>query len=203
MRNLIVGGMVSFSLGVIALAAHAQQAPVGAKVTASEPGKVAVAGTVKASAAVTAVDKTTRTITLKAADGESFDVYAGNEVRNFEQIKAGDQVVVQYVRALTMELKKRSGPATRTDKVDAVRANPGEKPGGAVGRQVTFTADVVDVNPAKKTISLKGPKGNVVVLDVKNQEHFKVVKKGDSVEAVYTEAVAITVEPAAKKPAPK
>jgi hypothetical protein len=37
------------------------------------------------------------------------------------------------------------------------------------------------------------------MLDVQNPDHFKVVKVGDEVEVVYTEAVAISVEPAPKK----
>ncbi len=68
-----------------------------------------------------------------------------------------------------------------------------------MARQVTSLADVVDVNPTGRTISLRGPKGNVVVLDVRNPDHFKVVKKGDQVEAVYTEALAISVERAPKR----
>jgi hypothetical protein len=197
MRYSTMNGL--FVLCLLAFSAHAQQPPVGAQVTASEAGKAGVAQTIKAAAAVTAVDKASRTITLKSADGRSFDVVAGDEVKNFDQIKAGDQVVVQYVRALTMEVKKASGAAKRTDKADAVVAKPGDKPGVAAGRQVTVTTDVIAVDPKKSTITLKGPKGRVVVLNVANPDHFKVVKKGDQVEAVYTEAVAVTVEPAKKK----
>jgi hypothetical protein len=69
-------------------------------------------------------------------------------------------------------------------------------------RQVTVLADVIGVDPKKKTITLRGPKGNVVTLDVHNPDQFKVVKKGDQVEATYTEAVAVSVEPA-PKPAAK
>lgn len=54
-----------------------------------------------------------------------------------------------------------------------------------------------------KTISLKGPRGNVVKLDVQNPDQFKVVKVGDEVLVTYTEAVAVSVEPAGKKPAVK
>jgi len=36
---------------------------------------------------------------------------------------------------------------------------------------------------------------------VQNKDQFKVVKKGDQVEVVYTEAVALAVTPAAAKPA--
>jgi hypothetical protein len=179
--------------------AYAQTAPQGAAVTASAPGKAAVAQTVKASAVVTAIDKASRTVTLKTAKGEQFDVVAGEQVRNFDQIKVGDEVAAQYVRALTLELKKAGGALGRSDTAGAVRAKAGDTPGAAVGRQVTVTAKVVDVNPGAKTISLEGPKGNVVVLDVKNPDQFKVVNKGDNVEAVYTEALAIGLEPATKK----
>jgi len=71
-----------------------------------------------------------------------------------------------------------------------------------VARQVTALADVIGVDPKKKTITLKGPRGNVVDLEVQNPEQFKVVKKGDQVEVTYTEALALSVEPA-PKPAPK
>ena len=65
-------------------------------------------------------------------------------------------------------------------------------------RQIVAVADVIDVNPEKKTITLKGPKGKVIELNVQDPEQFKVVKKGDQVEAVFTEAIAIAVEPVAK-----
>jgi hypothetical protein len=72
---------------------------------------------------------------------------AGAEVRNFDRIKVGDQVAAQYLQALTLELKKGPGIRQRTEGEAIVRANPGGKPAGAVGRQVTIVADVVNVNP--------------------------------------------------------
>ncbi|NJD36333.1 MAG: hypothetical protein FIA96_16130 [Betaproteobacteria bacterium] len=196
MRNLMKTALLAVI--VSAQPGFAQQAPAGGQITASEPGKVAIAQGVKASAVVTAIDKATRTVTLKGAEGRSFDVVAGDAVRNFAQIKVNDEVVVEYVRALTLEVKKSGGPAQRVDTVDAVRAKPGATPAGAVGRQVMIVADVIDVNPKDKTITVKGPKGNIVELEVKNPDHFKVVKKGDQIEANYVEAVALSVEPAKK-----
>jgi hypothetical protein len=201
MRTSIMTGLLALSMS--ALPGFAQQAPVGGKVTASEPGKVAIAEAVKVSAVVTAIDKATRTVTLKGPEGRTFDLVAGDEVKNFAQVKVGDELVVDYVRGLTMELRKAGGALDRKDTAAAARAKPGEKPGAAVGRRVTLTAEVVDVNPGNKTITLKGPKGNVVELDVKNPDHFKVVKKGDQVEVDYVEALAITMAPAPKKGATK
>ena len=189
---------IVLAMSFLASPAMAQQAPTAATVTSNQPGKVSVAETVKASAIVTAIDKATRTVTLKGPQGNSFDVVASDAVKNFDKIKVNDEIVVEYMRALTMEVKKRSGPASRVDSADAVRSKPGEKPAGAVGRQVTIVADVIDVSPANKTITVKGPKGNIVELAVQNPDHFKVVKKGDQIEANYVEAVALSVQPAPK-----
>ena len=37
-----------------------------------------------------------------------------------------------------------------------------------------------------------------MTLNVQNPDQFKVVKKGDQVEVTYTEALALSVEPAPK-----
>ena len=176
-------------------AAHAQQSPTAATTLSSQPGRVAAAQAVKASVVVTSIDPATRGLTLKSADGKTFDVVAGPEVRNFDQIKLGDQVVAEYIRALTLELRKGGSVRQSGESSDAVRAQKGEKPGVAVGGRITVVADVVDVNEKEKTISLRGPKGNVVVMDVQNPDQFKVVKKGDQVEVDYAEALAIAVVP--------
>ena len=191
--------VAAFIIAFAACPAAAQQSPAGARVSTSQPGKAAVVATVKASAVVSAIDPKTRAFTLRAADGQSVDLVAGDEVKNFAQVRVGDEVVVEYVRAVTLELRKGSGIRERTERSDAARTDPGARPGVAVGRRVTLVTDVLDVNPAQKTITLKGPKGNVVELDVKNPDHFKVVKKGDQVEVDYVEALAITVQPAPRK----
>lgn len=179
-----------------AFAAQAQQSPTAATTLSSQPGRVAAAQAVKVEVVVTAVDPATRGLTLKAADGRTVDLVAGPEVRNFGQIKVNDRVVVEYIRALTLELRKGGGVRQSAESTDAMRTKPGEKPGAAVGGRIKIVADVVDVNEKEKTISLRGPKGNVLVMDVQNPDQFKVVKKGDQVEAEYAEALAVAVLPA-------
>jgi len=203
MRNsLLLASAVAFA--TLAFPALAQQpGATGGAIVASEPGRAVMAREAKLSAQVVGLDKATRTVTLKGPKGNVVDIVVGDEVKNFDQIKLGDFVVARYMQALSLELRKtKAGVREATEREAAVRAQPGERPAGAVGRQVTALADVIDVNPKNKTITLKGPKGNVVTLDVHNQDHFKVVKKGDQVEVVYTEALALSVEPA-PKPAPK
>ncbi|MFN7570967.1 MAG: hypothetical protein ACK5TK_05840 [Betaproteobacteria bacterium] len=169
----------------------------GGVAVVSEPGKAMVANAVQISAQVVAIDKATRTVTLKGASGEPVDVVAGPEVKNFDRIKVGDTVVARYLEALTLELRK-SGAGSGDVKVaeGAARAKPGEKPAVAGARQVTATTDVIAVDPVKSTITLKGPRGNRQTLNVRDPEQFKVVKVGDKVDVIYTEALALSVEPA-------
>jgi hypothetical protein len=192
----------TFALALIAatLAATAfAQKPdaKGGVVVTSEPGRAAAVRAVEISAQVVGIDKATRTVTLKGPQGNAVDVVAGDEVRNFDQIKLGDFVVARYAQALTLELRKTKGAAGDvTVSEGAARAKPGERPAVAGARQVTAIANVIAVDPKKSTITLKGPRGNVVTLDVQNPDQFKVVKKGDQVEVTYTEALALSVEPA-------
>jgi Cu/Ag efflux protein CusF len=65
-----------------------------------------------------------------------------------------------------------------------------------VGQQVSVTADVVAVDTKNQVVTLRGPQGHLVELKVRDPNQLKRVKIGDQVEAVYTEAVAVAVEPA-------
>ena len=56
---------------------------------------------------------------------------------------------------------------------------------------------MVNVNPKTQVVTLRGPQ-RTVELKVADPEQFKLVAKGDRVEATYTEAMAIVVAPAKK-----
>ena len=187
-------------------AAMAQKpAATGDAVLISEPGKAALMQTVQVSAEVIGIEKATRTLTLKGPKGEVVDLVASDEVKNFDQIKLGDRVLARYAEALTLELKKPGTAASDavTVREDAARAKPGERPAVAGARQVSALVKVVAVDPKASTIRVKGPKGNETTLNVQNPDQFKVVKKGDLIEVTYTEAIALSVEPASKPAAAK
>jgi hypothetical protein len=170
----------------------------GVAAVKTEPGRVTVAEAVQVTASVEAIDKAKRLITLKGPEGDVFVVQAGPEVKNFDQIKVGDVVAARYVEALTLQLKKGGGQMRqRVEREDAVAAKPGERPGAAAGRQVTVIADVIAVDAKKQSVRLRGPQ-RIVDLKVKDPEQFKLIKVGDQVEATFTEAVALAVEPAPK-----
>jgi len=186
-----------------ALAALPASAQTGSAVMGKAPGKVAMAQTVKATATITAIDAATRAVTLKGPKGNEVVVTAGPEVKNFAQLKVGDQVAVEYVESLALELKKGGGaPVAATAKEGMAAAKPGERPAAVGGRQITVVADVIDVNAETQVVTLKGPQ-RTVELKVRDPEQFKLIKKGDQVQATYTEALAIAVTPATTQAQPR
>jgi hypothetical protein len=191
--------IVSIGFAVVAAVVWPAAAQTSAVVAGSVPGKAAVAQTVKLTATIAAIDNTTRDVTLMGPRGNELTVTAGPDVQNFASMRVGDRVDVQYVEAVTLELKKGGGQkVARTEQSDAKRANPGERPAGAVGRQVTIVADVIAVDSATQSITLRGPQ-RTVSLTISDPEQFKRIAKGDQVEATYTQALAIAVDPSAKK----
>ena len=54
------------------------------------------------------------------------------------------------------------------------------------------TVEAVDL--AKRTVTVRGPRGNVNTLKVGDQVQLDKVKAGDQVVVRYTEAVAISVD---------
>ncbi|HJY79031.1 MAG TPA: hypothetical protein VKE95_20480 [Burkholderiales bacterium] len=171
----------------------------GATITATAPGKgVAEHATVLTAATVKAVDAAQRSVTLEGPGGDIVTLPVGPEVENFAQIRAGDLVVVRFLEAVALELKKH-GTAKRelTERSATETARPSERPSGIVTREVHVVADVIAILPQSQTVRLRGPT-RIVDLRVNDPEQFKLVEVGDQVEATYTEAVAVSVEPAQK-----
>jgi Cu/Ag efflux protein CusF len=194
MKTLAIMASIAVAAG-LTLPAHSQ---TGGAVVATKPGAAMAGQTVNLTATITAIDPKTRAVTLKGPQGNEVVIIAGSEVRNFAKMKVGDSVDVQYVEALTLELKKGGGKAvSRTDAAAGAGAKPGASPAGVGGRKVTIVADVVDVDAQNQRVTLRGP-NRTVDLKVRDPKQLAMIAKGDQVEAVYTEAIAVAVVPAKK-----
>lgn len=191
--RLVLTMAIAAALSPTAFAQQAQP-PVAAVVAASAPGKGMVAGKVTLSATVVAIDAAARTATLKGGSGRIVDVVVPPEVKNLGDIRVGDLVTVEYAQALSLQLKPAGGIRSSTSETATAPAPAGAVAGGAAAKQVVIMANVTAVNAKAGTVTLRGPKGNSVDLSVPDPAQLKRVKVGDQVEAVYTEAVAITVE---------
>lgn len=165
-----------------------------------KPGLVNV-NIVKIKAVVVDIDKESRMITLKGPKGNLLVTKAGQEVRNFDQIDKGDEVNVRYYESVAILVDKGTGEGPQGSAMDVVEVAPkGAKPAGTMVSIQELTAVVEKINYKKRTITLKGPEGNVATFKVDpSVKDFKKVKKGDEINIRHTEALAISVDkPGAK-----
>jgi ribosomal protein S17 len=168
--------------------------------TTGGPPQGEISQAVEMQATVTAIDLESRMVTLKGPEGNERTIHVDKRARNLPQVKVGDVVKIAYVQHVAWQVKKPGEGASGDVTAEAaeVRAKPGEKPGGAVGKRVTFTATIEAIDLAKGTVTLKGPQGNSQTIKARNPANLKKVKVGDAVDITYTEAVAIEVEAAPK-----
>lgn len=152
------------------------------------------------SATVVSVDQATRMLGLQGDDGSTANFAVGEEVKNFPQIRVGDKVAVSYYRGIAAELQPKGTPLSKkVDQIDMTTgAQPGTKPGAGVGSAVRATVVIDKVDMYNNTVSFTRPDGTSRTLPVKSpegQNFIAKLKKGDQVEVLYIEAVAIEVRP--------
>lgn len=150
-----------------------------------------------ASGQVTAVDPATRTITLRGPEGNTVDIVAGPDIRNFNQIKAGDTLTLDYYESVAVDVRPAgSGAPEVVTETAATRSAKGARPGGAIGRQTTITAEIWHINPSANLVILKGPQGGRRTIQVRDpalRAKLQQLKEGDLVDFTITQAVAAAI----------
>jgi hypothetical protein len=185
-----------FPLGALAALAS------GAVVAQPEPVTVEKAQSI--SATVESIDPKQRLVELRRGD-ETRTIKVPPEVRNFERIKVGDEVVATYYEGLAAEFKK-PGEGTPKGAVDATTGTArmpegSSTPGAAVANKVTTTVVIESVDQPSNSVTFTGPAGMKRTVDVKDpkaQKFISTLKKGDEVQLTYVEALAVTLEPQKK-----
>ena len=168
-------------------------------IIANSPGQVQGIAIVDVKATVQEIDKKTRALTLKKENGGTITIVAPETVRNFDQIEVNDIVHAKYYALVEFQVVKEGSTIVgRAVQESLSRAKLGDKPGGELTRTIAARANVTKVDPENKTITIQG-KDSTLELNVKNPEHFKVVKVGDQIDALFTESIAIGVTAAEKK----
>lgn len=191
LARLTLAAALATTLGGLP-AAHAQD------VLASEvviPG-VGAAKLVRVQVEVVSVDAANRVLTLRGPRGRSFSLEVGPEVQRFGEVKPGDWLQLAYYEALAVELKKGGdGIRERTEAVSAASAPAGSAPGAGAYKVITATTDVWSIDTKKQTVHIRGPRGHIVEVKVRDAKKLKSVKVGDQVEVTYVVGGAIQLEP--------
>jgi hypothetical protein len=153
-------------------------------------------------AKITAIDPTNRWVTLAGASGHQVTIVAGPNVR-LDMLKVGDRVNAKYYRSVGFVVSGPTGgngvPVSE-DSIAQIIARPAQAPGGVGVKLTKISGTVVGIDMAAHSVDLVNPSGGgVYTVDVTDPERIKMLgslKVGDTVTAVISQALAVSIEPA-------
>jgi hypothetical protein len=189
--SVVLAVMLSVAIAQVAAAQEEKAAP---KKAAGRPGAV-VAGVATVTATIDAIDPATRQVTLKFPDGKMQTITCGPEIRNFDQMKVGDLVKTTYAQSVAVWVRKSTEKPAAAEVQQVQVAPKGAMPHAVVTKTTEVTATVEGIDYKGRTITVKGPEGNVATYPVdKRVKRLNEVKVGDEVVLRVTEALGIKVE---------
>ena len=173
--------------------------PVVAQQSTDKPS-VMESDLITLTAKVVAVDKAARLVTLQGEQGNSVQIVAGDEVRNFDQIDVGDRVITKFYRAVAIKVTETEAKILSTEMaLDEGRVATGQKPGGLIIGQITVTAEIMQLDKENQTVTIKRqqqgePSIILQTVSVRNPAHLDNIDPGDMVVINYQQSVAISVQ---------
>ncbi|HVH29594.1 MAG TPA: hypothetical protein VM818_22755 [Vicinamibacterales bacterium] len=144
-------------------------------------------------ATVEAIEASTRTVTLKKADGTYVQTVAGPDIKRFAEVKVGDTVNVRYYENVVIRLKLPGEP----DVVKGTGGTTGSEqvlPGGTKTQQLTITATITGIDLNVPSVTFTGPNGWKYTSIVQDKEALAKVNVGNRVDIVWTAAVLVGLE---------
>jgi Cu/Ag efflux protein CusF len=149
--------------------------------------------TTHATVVVTAVDKPARKLTIKNVSGEKMTVQVPSDVKSFDKLKVGDRVDIDYTESIAVSMLPPGSKPAITERQASIP--------GAAGREMSVSAEIINVDAAANKVTFKGPRGQlktITVQDPEMQAKLPGLKPGQVMQLTYTEAIATAVQPVAK-----
>lgn len=192
MKRIILAAVILIWTGAqVALAGGLS--PAAEKDTA-RPG-VVVTDVLEVKATIEAIDSKKRVLTLRGTQGRAITLRADRAVKNFEQLKKGDGILVDFVESVAIFIRPAKAPQSSAEARLVTIAPKGAKIGALLAETFALTAIVESLDIKTRQMTVKEPHGDRWILPVdksfKNLDRFR---KGEEVVLRVTEAIAINVE---------
>jgi hypothetical protein len=178
---------------MLAVAGYAEDSSASATSKTDAKGAIEV-GAITKTAKVTAVDPAKRMVTLVNPDGITNTYELGKNVRNFDQIKVGDDVKATLLQAVAVAVSKSNAPPDASERDLVAVAPKGAMPGVIMAKTRQITATIVSVDPEARTVTVEGPAGGTPIIRVGPKVNLNELQKGDDVTLRVTDALALRVE---------
>ena len=181
-------------LMALAVIAGSERTTAAQSTAAKASPRLVVGETTSIEARLDAVDVKKRLVTVTGPRGKTLTLKVGPDVKDLDQVKPGDQLVVRYFEPLGVFVRK-GGERPGATEANAVQVMPrGKRPVAVAVDTVEFRGTVEAIEYAKRRLTLKGPEGKTRTIKVDpSVTRLNDVKKGDQIVVRYTEATAFSV----------
>jgi len=149
---------------------------------------------VEVTAEIVAIDHDARRITLEDEDGEIEEIYAGPEVKRFDELKVGDEVTFRYYESIVSRIRKPGESAPTASGEPTLVRGTGPRPSATLSQQMSATVTITEIDANVPSVTVKTEDGRTMSFKIADKENLEGVKVGDRVDITYTAAVMITVK---------
>ena len=151
--------------------------------------------TIELTAKITAIDRAARLVTLEDEEGDAETIYAGPEVKRFDELKVGDTVTFRYYESVVSQVRKAGEPApTKASGAPTLVRGTGARPSGTLSQQLTATVTIKEIDAKVPSMTVTLEDGRTMSFKVEDKKNLEKVKVGDKVDITYTAAVTINVK---------
>jgi len=165
----------------------------------AEPNVRAMSLTIEA--VITDIDLETRQVTVEGPGGQLVTMTASEQVVKLEDVKVGETIKATYFTSLESELREPTQEELADPWVviaDAAKSEGDEQPAIGGARMIRAVCTIEGLNRVLGTVTIKDPRGKFHLIGDVEPEKMEGVTLGQTVVLVYTEALAVTLEPIAK-----
>jgi hypothetical protein len=194
-RHIVaLASLVVIPAAFVTMAGCASTEGVEEQQVVESPGQGgAVVDTFTYVATLTAMDPSTRKVTLMTPDGKSATFKADPAV-NLSQFAVGDQIAVQATEAVAVAIRSGGTPASDPQSVAlAAVGGDGSSKGVFVGSATEMAAKVVAIDTGSRKATFEFADGSTRTLKIPKSVDLSKHKVGETVVLGYAESLVIAV----------
>ena len=167
------------------------------KTPAGEAGRVEE-DVFRVEAVVSAVDLTSRRVTLTGPQGKQHTFTAGPEIKNLGQLKVGDKVSATFARRFVVMVRRDDAPPSESYDTVSATARMGERPGMLVAEETKIVARVNSIDTANRKAVLEFPDHTLRTVPVRPDVDLSKYRVGDNVVIRTTTALTVLAGPSSR-----
>lgn len=133
-----------------------------------------------------------RSVTLRTPEGLLHTVYAGKELKAFDELRSGDTITVRISESVVVAVRPNAKMTVVEDSTAAARKSP-EAAGADVMQQLKAVVRVENVDLTSQVITYKTADNRSVMRQVVDRHLLEGLKRGDTIEITYTRERAIEI----------